>query len=66
MEQARRLGIPGIALSGYGMEADIERSRAAGFREHLTKPIDFSTLATAIDRVARDDAATARSGALTG
>lgn len=34
----------GIALSGYGMEQDIERSRTAGFFAHLTKPIDMKVL----------------------
>ena len=29
---------PGIALSGYGREEDIQRSREAGFAAHLTKP----------------------------
>jgi CheY-like chemotaxis protein len=38
----------GIALSGYGMEADIERSHGAGFVAHLTKPIDFAALEKAI------------------
>jgi hypothetical protein len=28
--------IKGIALSGYGMKADIDRSEAAGFSAHLT------------------------------
>ena len=41
----------GIALSGYGMEDDIERSRSAGFAEHLVKPIDLQTLSGAIERV---------------
>jgi len=36
--------IPGIALSGYGMESDIERSREAGFVEHLIKPINIARL----------------------
>jgi signal transduction histidine kinase/DNA-binding response OmpR family regulator len=36
--------IPAIALSGFGMDEDIRRSREAGFREHLTKPINFSKL----------------------
>ena len=44
--------IRGIALSGFGMEEDLERSRAAGFAEHLTKPIDFKQLEAAISRVA--------------
>ena len=34
----------GIALSGFGMENDVNRARAAGFSEHLTKPINFERL----------------------
>ena len=34
----------GIALSGFGMEEDRRRSTEAGFRYHLTKPIDFAVL----------------------
>ena len=46
MRQAVALRGPmrGIALTGYGMEEDILRSRAAGFSAHLTKPIDFKKL----------------------
>ncbi len=40
-----------IALSGYGMEEDIARSREAGFREHLTKPVDAGTLDAVIRRL---------------
>lgn len=36
--------IIGIALSGYGMEEDIRRSREAGFAAHLTKPVDVKLL----------------------
>ncbi len=36
--------IPGIALSGFGMEDDIRRSKEAGFIEHLTKPVSFQRL----------------------
>ena len=43
-----RDGLSGIAISGYGMEEDIERSRAAGFSEHLTKPVQFEELQAAI------------------
>ncbi len=43
----------GIALSGYGMEEDLRRSREPGFVEHLVKPIDFSQLRRAIERLAR-------------
>jgi CheY-like chemotaxis protein/HPt (histidine-containing phosphotransfer) domain-containing protein len=34
----RRHTFPGIALSGYGQEEDIRRSREVGFAAHLTKP----------------------------
>ena len=39
-----RQGIRGIALSGFGQEDDVRRSRDAGFETHLTKPVDFHTL----------------------
>jgi signal transduction histidine kinase len=38
-----------IALSGYGTEQDIARSRAAGFQLHLTKPVSPQHLQTTID-----------------
>jgi DNA-binding response OmpR family regulator len=34
----------GVALSGYGTEADIVASREAGFSAHLTKPVEFDRL----------------------
>jgi DNA-binding response OmpR family regulator len=36
--------VRGIALSGYGMERDIQQSLKAGFSSHLTKPVDFDRL----------------------
>jgi len=33
-----------IAMSGYGMGSDLEKSRAAGFRHHLIKPMDVDQL----------------------
>ncbi|MGH8095360.1 MAG: hybrid sensor histidine kinase/response regulator [Chthoniobacterales bacterium] len=44
----------GIALSGFGMENDISRARAAGFSEHLTKPINFERLDEAIRHLLAD------------
>lgn len=38
-----------IAISGYGQPADKERSQAAGFRQHLVKPIDPSELEHILD-----------------
>jgi PAS domain S-box-containing protein len=49
MQQLRdTYGLRGIALSGYGMEEDIERSREAGFVTHLIKPVDFHQLERAM------------------
>ncbi len=52
--------VAGIVLSGYGMDADVAKSRAIGFAEHLTKPVQLGKLLRAVNEVARaDDAAPA-------
>ena len=51
-ELAGRYGLKGIALSGYGMEEDLRRSREAGFERHLTKPINFQALQAILREVA--------------
>ena len=33
-----------IAISGYGMKADLERSAESGFRHHLVKPVSARKL----------------------
>ena len=38
-----------IALTGMGQPDDHARTRAAGFDQHLTKPVDPEELASAID-----------------
>lgn len=43
----------GIALTGYGMESDIDSTRKAGFAAHLTKPVSFQDLASMIQKVSR-------------
>lgn len=50
-ELRARKPIKGIALTGFGMEEDVTRSMEAGFSEHLTKPVNFQTLCSAIERV---------------
>jgi CheY-like chemotaxis protein len=55
-----RHGLSGIALSGYGMEEDVRRSREAGFRGHLTKPVDLERLR----RMIREAGATDVPGAI--
>jgi CheY-like chemotaxis protein len=49
--RARGRMLPGIALSGYGQEKDIEQSRAAGFAEHLVKPVEAPLLLEAMQRI---------------
>jgi signal transduction histidine kinase/ActR/RegA family two-component response regulator len=50
---ARRYqGVPGIALSGFGMEEDVRRCKEAGFDHYLTKPVDFHDLETCLDGIA--------------
>lgn len=42
-----------IALTGWGQEEDRQRSTAAGFDEHLTKPVDFTRLEAIAAQCAR-------------
>jgi two-component system CheB/CheR fusion protein len=48
-----RYGLRGIAVSGYGSEADKARSQAAGFSTHLTKPVHLRSLSAAIQGAMR-------------
>src|SRR5436190_11500618 len=51
MMQLRAISnIPGIAISGFGNNGDIERSLQAGFSEHLIKPVKLEKLEAAIER----------------
>lgn len=47
-ELAGKRHLPGIAISGFGMEHDVTKAKAAGFAEHITKPINFERLEEAI------------------
>ena len=38
-----------IAVTGYGQEIDRQRTARAGFRHHLIKPVDISTLERALN-----------------
>jgi len=40
--------VKAIAISGFGQEDDLRRSREAGFATHLTKPVNVKTLQEAI------------------
>ncbi len=48
----KRQPLKGIALTGFGMEEDVRRSREAGFDYHLTKPIDFAELRNVLAELA--------------
>jgi CheY-like chemotaxis protein len=49
MEKLRSHGpVRAIAVSGYGMDQDVQKSREVGFFAHLTKPLDFPKLESLI------------------
>ena len=43
-----------IAMSGYGMAADRARSAAAGYAQHLVKPVDLDTIDAVLAAAALD------------
>lgn len=43
-----------IAMTGYGTEQDIQRTREAGFSRHLTKPFEFKDLFDALEEVSSE------------
>ncbi len=55
-------GLRGVALSGYGMEGDLARSRAAGFVAHLVKPIAIAELRRVVGELGQTGTPTAGSG----
>src|SRR5215471_15992879 len=51
--QARAKGhIKAVALTGFGTEKDVRRSKEAGFDFHLVKPVNFQELQTVLDQLA--------------
>jgi PAS domain S-box-containing protein len=57
MMQLSARGIRGIALSGYGMDEDLAKSKQAGFEMHLTKPVDVDELQAVVRRLTSGGAA---------
>jgi signal transduction histidine kinase/CheY-like chemotaxis protein/putative methionine-R-sulfoxide reductase with GAF domain len=53
--QLRALGVSSrlVALTGYGQASDRAQSRAAGFDEHVVKPVDLEALKGLLARVQR-------------
>jgi CheY-like chemotaxis protein len=42
--------IPIVAVTAYAMQGDSDRGKQAGFRDYLTKPVQFRRLLEAVDR----------------
>lgn len=62
-EVARRISSAGwggetllVAVTGWGAKSDRAQSREAGFAYHLTKPVDYDTLASLLSTAARKPA----------
>ena len=52
VSQARRKqGIQAVAITGFGTDEDLRRSKEAGFDFHLVKPIDLHELQTVLERL---------------
>jgi len=53
ISQARqKRPIHAVAITGFGTEEDIRRSKEAGFDFHLVKPVDLHQLQTVLDKIA--------------
>jgi PAS domain S-box-containing protein len=51
---AQRYPIRGIAISGHGMKEDVDASMQAGFSYHITKPVNWNELKSAIEKIAAE------------
>ena len=47
----QKQAIPAVAITGFGTEEDLRRSKDAGFDFHLVKPIDLHELQTVLERI---------------
>ena len=54
--------IHGIALSGYGMQEDLDRSRAAGFTKHFIKPVDIAQVYAALNNIGKERSGPGQNG----
>jgi CheY-like chemotaxis protein len=50
LRKSNRQGIGAIAMTGFGMDRDLEESRIAGFSAHLTKPVEYAALEQALSQ----------------
>jgi CheY-like chemotaxis protein len=49
----------GIALTGFGMEEDVQKTQAVGFDHHLVKPVDLNKLDALIQSAGETNSAAA-------
>lgn len=47
--------MPAVALTGFGMEDDVARTKEAGFNSHLTKPVNFARLEQTIQQACKGE-----------
>jgi CheY-like chemotaxis protein len=47
--------MPSIALSGYGMDSDVRECLEAGFKSHVTKPVDWQRLSATIHQLTSNE-----------
>ncbi len=48
-------GTPAVAISASATASDLERGKAAGFTDYLTKPINLQRLISTVDRLLHDE-----------
>jgi signal transduction histidine kinase/ActR/RegA family two-component response regulator len=53
-ERADRRDLVLVALTGFGREEDVERTRASGFDEHCVKPVDLARLKQLLESLDAD------------
>ena len=55
LEKVQKIAaVRAVALTGFGMEEDVEKSLKAGFVAHLTKPVNFQRLETILHQLAEE------------
>jgi two-component system, chemotaxis family, CheB/CheR fusion protein len=51
-EQPETRDVVLVAMTGWGQEEDMKRTKEAGFNHHLVKPVEPSVLSNLLDRIA--------------
>jgi len=51
----RGVDTPTIALTAFALPTDVSKATAAGFRAHISKPIDKASLLATVSRLASRD-----------